>query len=147
MTVDQQIVDHLYSSIFSQWRRYNYFDKSGSSKPTTSVWNKSADERRILDAFIEHYKKFYVTRAEALLVTLETDKDAALASYLTYDPTSYIAQFASDSVELDSYIKMVNAVTIDDVCTKDLTSISESIDYTYPAYMTAPTLLGKLHLL
>jgi tRNA G26 N,N-dimethylase Trm1 len=146
-TIDQLTVDHLYSEIFSQWRRYNYFDTCGSAAGVASVWSKRSNEKQVLEAFVNHYKNYYVTRAEKLKDVLETQKDLDIASYLTYDVESYVNRYVKDVSDIDEYIEKVVSNGYDEICTESLCSISQRLDDVFPGYMKDPTLLGKLHLL
>ena len=40
---DQQLVDHLYNTIFVQQLRCNYFESVGGKHAFNSVWNKHTD--------------------------------------------------------------------------------------------------------
>ena len=53
---DQLLVDHLYNAIFVQQLRCNHFNSVGQ-QASNSVWNKQADEKKIIDKMVDQYKK------------------------------------------------------------------------------------------
>ena len=62
---DQQLVDHLYNSIFIQKSRYDHFSLGGI-QPVNSVWNKQSDEKAIFEKLVENYKDFYRKKADII---------------------------------------------------------------------------------
>lgn len=140
---DQQLVDHLYNAIFAQQTRCNHFNAVGP-QATNSVWNKQADENKILNAMVEQYKKYYSDKAKELKTMLHEIKEANINSYLTYDTEYYVNQYTQRTEELDKYLVELENKTLDHIITEQLSSVSETIDSQFPDYMANPTLLGLL---
>jgi hypothetical protein len=141
---DQQLVDHLYNTIFDQQLRCNHFD-SVCKQPTKSVWNKHADEKKILDIFVEKYKKFYKDKVLALKPKIQETKETNINSYLTYDKEYYISQYNQRIEEIDKYLVELEAKTFDHIVKDNLSSVSVALDLLIPNYLVTPTLLGKLY--
>ena len=99
---DQQYVDHLYRQIFAQQVRFNHFNAIVYN--TKSVWNRSRDEKEILDKMVLAYKKFYSDKAVILKTKFEEIKDTAIASYLTYNTEYHINNFNKRIEEIDKYL-------------------------------------------
>ena len=139
---DQQLVDHLYSTIFVQLHRYNYFDVAKLAN--NSVWNKKTDEKYILDDLVNKYKKYYKDKAELLKLKLYDIKQLHINSYLTYDEDYYISQYNQRIEEVNRYISDIDTKTLDYITKNRLSYISESITEQFPSFLVDPTLLGKL---
>ena len=140
---DQQIVDHLYSQIFMQQFRYNYFNKITSKQHINSVWNKTSDEKEILKSMVESYKNFYKNKAEYIKTQLEIIKNHNITSYLTYNTEYYVNEYNSQVEDVDKYLSELKSKTIDNI-DDDLSHISENVDKLFPYMFNIPTLLGHL---
>jgi hypothetical protein len=140
---DQQLVDHLYNAIFVQQLRCDHFNLAGH-QTSNSVWNKHADEKKILDNMIEQYKKYYKDKVMVLKTQLNDIKEVNVNSYLTYDTEYYISEYTQRVEELDKYLVELEAKSFDHIAKDNLSYISEAINYQFPEYSTYPTLLGQL---
>ena len=140
---DQQIVDHLYSQIFIQQFRYNYFNNITSKQHINSVWNKTSDEKEILKSMVESYKNFYKNKAEYIKTQLEIIKNHNITSYLTYNTEYYVNEYNSHVEDVDKYLSELKSKTIDNI-DDDLSHISENVDKLFPYMFKIPTLLGHL---
>jgi tRNA G26 N,N-dimethylase Trm1 len=140
---DQQIVDHLYSQIFMQQFRYNYFNNITSKQHINSVWNKTSDEKEILKSMVESYKNFYKNKAEYIKTQLEIIKNHNITSYLTYNTQYYVNEYNSHVEDVDKYLSKLKSKTIDNI-DDDLSHISENVDKLFPYMFNIPTLLGHL---
>ena len=140
---DQQLVDHLYNTIFVQLHRYNYFN-SVPNLSNNSIWNKKTDEKYILDDLVNKYKKYYKDKAELLKLKLYDIKQLHINSYLTYDVDYYISQYNQRTEEVNRYISEIDTKTLDHITKNRLSYISESINEQFPSFLVDPTLLGKL---
>lgn len=140
---DQQLVDHLYNTIFVQKLRCKHFNSVGQHA-SNSVWNKHSDEKKILDKMVDQYKKYYKDKVEDLKTKLHDIKEANVNSYLTYDTEYHVNQYTQSVEELDKYLVELDAKTFDHVAKDKLSIVSKAIDAQFPGFMTVPTLLGKL---
>ena len=143
MSSDQQLVDHLYNTIFVQKHRCDHFD-FGCKNATNSIWNKYTDEKKILDNMVEKYKKYYKDKAEELKPKLHVIKESNINSYLTYDKEYYTQQYNKQIEDLNKYIEEVDSKTLDHITKEKLSNIPESLSLFFPGYMIDPTLLGRL---
>lgn len=141
---DQQLVDHLFEQIFVQKLRCTHFDTINPNLSSNSVWNKSSDEKAILELTINKYKKYYQDKIEELKKVLSDKKDYDVSSYLTYDSEYYVNEYNDRSEEIKKYLVELETKTFEDISTKDLTIVSEKITALYPDFMCKPTLLGLL---
>jgi len=140
---DQQLVDHLYNTIFVQQLRCNHFNSVGQ-QVNNSIWNKHTDERKILDIFVDKYKNYYKTKVNDLKIKLHEMKDANINSYLTYDVDYHINTYNQHMSHLHKYLVELDAKTFDHIAKDKLSSISVELDIQFPGYLIDPTLLGKL---
>lgn len=141
-SIDQKLVDFLYENIFTQQQRCDYFNTVGVQ--VNSVWNKYADEKKILDNTVAKYKKYYQDKAEEIKTKLEEQKEYNVSSYLTYDPEYYVNEYNERVEEVKKYLAELDCKTLDHIAKDKLSSISEKIDQLFPGYIVDPTLLGKL---
>lgn len=137
----QQLVDHLYNSIFIQKIRCDHFTKCGV-QPINSIWNKHSDEQAILHALIERYVDFYRKKAVNLKNILDKEKVDILKSYLTYDTEYYINKYIKYHEDIEKYLVLLDNKTFEDISTCQISSISTDIDSKFPYYIINPTLLG-----
>ena len=144
---DQQFVDYLYNNIFVQLIRFNHFDFSGnqSNQSTNSIWNKHSDEKKILDKFVDRYKKYYKNKAEILKTVLYEIKETNIHSFLTYDVNYHVLQYNTGIEEINKYLSELEFQTLNHVSKHKLSFISETLNTQFPGYFADPTLLGKLH--
>ena len=111
---EQNLVNHLYNSIFTQKKRCNYYQTMGCST-SNSVWNKSFDETKILDVMVESYKGYYKDKAEEIRIKLDDIKETNVKSYLTYDTEYYINEYNDRIAELNKYLVELDTKTLEDV--------------------------------
>lgn len=140
--IDQKTVDFLYEQIVGQQLRCDYFDRIGNIAPN-SVWNKTSDERAILQMFVNNYKRYYLDKAEEIKKKLEEIKEYDISSYLTYDTEYYVNKYNSRMEEVNRYIVEVNAKDTESVLKDKLGFISDEISLLFPDIMTDPILIGK----
>jgi len=108
------------------------------------VWNKSSDEKAILELVINKYKKYYQDKMEELKNILNLKKDYDVSSYLTYDTEYYLNEYNDRNEEIKKYLVELETKTFEDISTKDLTIVSEQLCALYPNFICKPTLLGLL---
>jgi hypothetical protein len=140
---DQQLVDHLYNTIFVQKHRCDHFDFA-CNHAKNSIWNKYVDEKKILDNIVDKYKQYYKDKVESLKPKLDEMKEANIKSYLTYNKEYYISQYNKYMEEVTKYLVELKAKTFDHISKEKLSNISESLNLLFPGYMVDPTLLGRL---
>lgn len=140
---DQLLVDHLYNAIFVQQLRCNHFNSVGQ-QATNSVWNKQADEKKILDNMVNQYKKYYKDKVEELKTQLLEHKEYNVSSYLTYDTEYHVSQYNQRMEELNKYLVELDAKTFHQITNYKLSSVSEAVDLQFPGYISDPSLLEKL---
>ena len=141
---DQQLVDHLFEQIFVQKLRCTHFDTINPNLSSNSVWNKSSDEKAILELTINNYKKYYQHKIEELKNVLTERKEYDVSSYLTYDTDYYVNEYNDRNEEIKKYLVELETKTFEDISTNDLTIVSEQLTAMYPTFMCKPTLLGLL---
>lgn len=141
---DQQLVDHLFEQIFVQKLRCTHFDTTSPNLSSNSVWNKSSDEKAILELTINKYKKYYQNKIEELKKLLSDKKDYDVSSYLTYDTEYYVNEYNDRNEEIKKYLVELETKTFEEISIKDLTIVSEKLTVLYPNFMCKPTLLGLL---
>ena len=135
-SIDQKLVDFLYENIFVQKLRSNHFL---SMAPPNSVWNKHADEKKILDNTIDAYKGYYVKKAEEMKARLETEKNRNVNSYLTYDTEFYVNQFNERVEEITKYLVELESRDLEYISKNSLNSVSDTLDVVFPHFMTNPS--------
>ena len=140
---DQLLVDHLYNAIFVQQLRCNHFNSVGQ-QASNSVWNKQADEKKIIDNMVDQYKKYYKDKVEKLKNQLHDIKEANINSYFTYDTEYHVSLYNQRMEELNKYLVELDAKTLDHIANDKLSSLSEALDLQFPGYLVDPSLLGKL---
>ena len=140
---DQLLVDHLYNAIFVQQLRCNHFNSVGQ-QASNSVWNKQADEKKIIDNMVDQYKKYYKDKVEKLKNQLHDIKEANINSYFTYDTEYHVSLYNQRMEELNKYLVEIDAKTLVDIANDKLSSLSEALDLQFPGYLVDPSLLGKL---
>jgi hypothetical protein len=140
---DQFLVDHLYNTIFVQQLRCDHFNSLGK-QINNSVWNKHADEKKILDNMVNKYKKYYKDRVDVLKTHLYNIKDVNINSYFTYDTEYHISQYTQRMEELDKYLVELEAKTFDNIANDKLSYMSDELDLQFPGYLVDPTLLGEM---
>lgn len=140
---DQLLVDHLYNAIFVQQLRCNHFNSVGQ-QASNSVWNKHADEKKIIDKMVDQYKKYYKDKVEKLKNQLHDIKEVNINSYLTYDTEYHVSLYNQRMEELNKYLVEIDAKTLDHITNDKLSSLSEALDLQFPGYLVDPSLLGKL---
>ena len=140
---EQQLVDHLYNTIFVQQLRCNYFNSVGNQS-NNSVWNKYSDEKKILDIMVEKYKNYYRIKAEDLKTKLYDMKEFNINSYLTYDKEYYLNEYNKRIDEINKYLVELNEKTIEHIFKDRLSCISDEVNIQFPDYLVDPVLLGKL---
>ena len=141
---DQQLVDHLFQQIFVQKLRCTHFNTINPKPSSNSVWNKSSDEKAILELTINNYKKYYQNKIEELKKILSDKKDCDVSSYLTYDSEYYVNEYNDRNEEIKKYLAELETKTFEEISTKDLTIVSEQLNVLYPNFISKPTLLGLL---
>lgn len=141
---EQQLVDHLYNTIFVQQQRCDYFNSNGK-QASNSVWNKYSDEKKILDIMVENYKNYYKTKVEDLKAKLHDLKETNVNSYLTYDKEYYMNEYTKRIEELDKYLVELDAKTLEHISRNKLSYLSETLEFQFPNYLLDPILLGKLY--
>ena len=107
---DQQLVDHLFEQIFVQKLRCTHFDTINPNLSSNSVWNKSSDEKAILELTINKYKKYYQDKMEELKNVLTVKKDYDVSSYLTYDAEYYVNEYNDRNEEIKKYLAEKNYI-------------------------------------
>ena len=140
---DQLLVDHLYNAIFVQQLRCNHFNSVGQ-QASNSVWNKQADENKIIDNMVDQYKKYYKDKVEKLKNQLHDIKEANINSYFTYDTEYHVSLYNQRMEELNKYLVELDAKTLVEIANDKLSSLSEALDLQFPGYLVDPSLLGKL---
>ena len=140
---DQLLVDHLYNAIFVQQLRCNHFNSVGQ-QASNSVWNKQADEKKIIDNMVDQYKKYYKDKVEKLKNQLHDIKEANINSYFTYDTEYHVSLYNQRMEELNKYLVELDANTLVEIANDKLSSLSEALDLQFPGYLVDPSLLGKL---
>lgn len=140
---DQLLVDHLYNAIFVQQLRCNHFNSVGQ-QASNSVWNKQADEKKIIDNMVDQYKKYYKDKVEKLKNQLHDIKEANINSYFTYDTEYHVSLYNQRMEELNKYLVELDAKTLVEIANDKLSSLSEALDLQFPGYLVDPSLLGKL---
>ena len=140
---DQLLVDHLYNAIFVQQLRCNHFNSVGQ-QASNSVWNKQADEKKIIDKMVDQYKKYYKDKVEKLKNQLHDIKEANINSYFTYDTEYHVSLYNQRMEELNKYLVELDAKTLVEIANDKLSSLSEALDLQFPGYLVDPSLLGKL---
>jgi len=141
---DQQLVDHLFEQIFVQKLRCNHFDTIAPNLSSNSVWNKSSDEKAILELVINKYKKYYQDKIEELKNVLTVKKDYDVSSYLTYDAEYYVNEYNDRNEEIKKYLVELETKTFENISTEDLTIVSDQLCALYPNFMCKPKLLELL---
>ena len=137
---DQQIIDHLYNTIYTQQIRCDQF--YNGYQPTNSVWNRYTDEKKILDSLVHKYKKFYINKAEELKNKILEIKEYNTNSYLTYDLEFYINSYNNQLDQINKYISNVENINVELIKKDKLNSISKDLDLLFPGYLVSPTLFG-----
>lgn len=140
--MDQQVLDYLYGQMHAQKVRLDIFEQVNI--PKKSCWNKSCDEKRILNAWIDSYKLLYKTQIAELVKKMEADKDRNVNSVFTYDTNYYQQNFIIMMGYVNNYLERLGKMKIDELLTTDLSSISKEVDELYPDVLLKPTLLQKL---
>ena len=140
---DQLLVDHLYNAIFVQQLRCNHFNSVGQ-QASNSVWNKQADEKKIIDKMVDQYKKYYKDKVEKLKNQLHDIKEANINSYFTYYTEYHVSLYNQRMEELNKYLVELDAKTLVEIANDKLSSLSEALDLQFPGYLVDPSLLGKL---
>ena len=141
---DQKLVDLLYENVYSQKIRCEYFNSLGSSS-NNSVWNKHADEKKILDIMFKKYKKYYTDKAHSIKNSLLEVLERNVSSYLTYNVDYYINQNNDRMEEVNKYVVRLESMTINDISNVDLSFISDELHALFPNFMPSPVLFGKLY--
>lgn len=134
---DQQYVDFLFNNILVQQLRYEHFNTI--KQHPNSVWNRSKDEKVVLDIMTQKYKDFYSSKADQIIIKLNEIKEANISSYLTYNRDYYVNQHKSLTDEVKKYKEELYNKPI----TIKHSIISENIDKLFPGFITDPTLLDK----
>lgn len=140
MNIDQQLIDHLYNSIYLQEIKCNQ-SKTGIIQ-VNSVWNKYTEEKKFLDTLVEKYKNFYKNKAVELKKKLFEIKENNIKSYFTYDSEFYTKKYDEQMSEITKYMTYIDSCTLEAIKTKNLNFISKDIDDLFPSYMVTPSLLG-----
>lgn len=140
--IDQTLVDFLFNQIFTQYVRYEYF--STPNIQHNSIWNKSNDEKNILEDTIKLYKKYYSDKAEELKIKVSEQKEANITSYLTYDTEYYVNQYNDRMEEINKYLVNLENKSNEDIMKEKLNSISPALDTLFPNYMPYPVLIGAV---
>jgi hypothetical protein len=140
MSIEQQIIDNLYNSIYLQEVRCNQYITC--VKQANSVWNKYPDEKKFLDNLVEKYKNFYKKKASELKIKVLEMKEYNIKSYFTYDSDFYNNLYLTQIQQIDKYITDLESKTLDFIKKNKLTFISKDIDELFPLYLVSPTLLG-----
>ena len=141
---DQIYIDQLHGAIFVQQLRYNHFNTIMPPPQAKSVWNRTNDEKSILNKLVNLYKKYYSSKAEELKVKLAELKDANVSSILTYDKNYYINEYNQRIEEIKKYLVELEAKNADNLLHSKLSFISESISLLFPNYAVDPSTL-KFH--
>lgn len=141
---DQHLVDHLFEQIFTQQSRMIHFDSISQRMSNNSVWNKSGDEKAILDMMVKKYKQYFINKVEKMKTKLNEIKENNVNSYLTYDPEYYINEYNERMGEINKYLTELDARTLDHLAKDKLSFVSEKIELLFPGFICDPTLLGKL---
>lgn len=140
---DQQFLDHLYGSIFVQQLRFNHFNAIVPQPKSTSIWNKSKDERELLNKLVDTYKQYYFNKAKELQVQLTVLKESYIASYLTYDTEFYIKQYNDRMSIIYKYMTELESKTVNDILNFKTSLISPDINTVFPSFMLDSSLIGK----
>ena len=140
---DQQFLDQLYGSIFVQQLRYNHFNAITPQPRSTSIWNKSKDERELLQKLVDTYKQYYYNKAKELQVKLTTLKESDITSYLTYNTEYYINQYNDRMSTIYKYITELETKTTDDILNTKMSLVSPDINTVFPSFMADSSLVGK----
>jgi hypothetical protein len=141
---DQQLVDHLFEQIFVQRLRCTHFNTINPSLSSKSIWNKSSDEKAILELVISKYKKYYQDKIEYLKTLLVDKKEIDVSSYLTYDTDYYINEYNDRNENINKYLVELENKTLEQLTKEDLTIVSNDLTALYPNFMSKPSLLGLL---
>lgn len=143
-STDQQYIDLLYGQIFGQHLRYTHYNAISPQPPSTSVWNKTKDEKIILDNFVEKYKNYYIRKIKDLKSKLKDLKEHNVNSYLTYDADYYVKEYIQRTEEVDKYILELEVKTVDTILSSKLGFEPEWLKVLYPDFMLNPSLIGRL---
>lgn len=141
---DQRLVDYLFEQIFIQKLRCNHFDTINPNISSNSVWNKSRDEKAILELTLNRYKKYYKDKMKELENILLVKKNDNISSYLTYNTKYYTDEYNDRNKEIKKYLVEIETKTFEDISKQDLTNVSDHLNDLYPNFMCKPTLLGLL---
>jgi len=143
MEIEQSKVDILYNGILLQKIRYDHFKSVAPTTQPISIWNRSNDEKKMLDILIEKYKSYYINKAEELKVKLAEIRDYNTSSYMTYNKSYYLTEYTTRFDEVNRYIEHIRAKTIIEILNDKLGIVSEHIESMFPRYMANPTLIGE----
>jgi hypothetical protein len=133
---DQLKLDLLYHSIYVQKLRYDTFN----AIQTSGVWNKSKDEKSILDQLIYEYKNYYLKKTDDLIKKLNDEKEYNITSYLTLSTEFYITKFNQEIEQIDTYLLKLKKIDHNNVLNTDLSIISADIDLKYFDFLLKPTI-------
>lgn len=140
MNNDQYYIDQLYALISAQRLRYNHFYTIIPQPSTNSVWNRTSDEKSILDKMIDTYKGYYRSKCEELKTKFGEMKEYNTTSYLTYDADFYINEYNDRMEEINKYLVDLENKTIEETVKDDLTKISKNIDLLFCSFIADPQL-------
>jgi len=140
MNNDQYYIDQLYALISAQRLRYNHFSIIIPQPSSTSVWNKTSDEKSILDKMVDTYKGYYKVKCDELKTKLEEIKDYNTTSLLTYDVDYHINEYNARMEEIKKYLVDLENKTIEETFKDDLSKISENVDLLSFSYIADPQL-------
>lgn len=143
INIDQQYIDQIYNAIIVQKLRYDHFNSIIPNTSKKSVWNKTNDEKIILQQLVNLYKDYYKNKAEELQLKIKEQKEYNMNSYLTYDPTYYEKNYTERKKELENYLNDLDDKNINDTLADKLNFVSIHIDTLFPGYMVTPTLFNK----
>lgn len=136
----QYKIDVLFNTIYTQLIRYKYFEVK---KIPVGLWNKSLDEKFILEKYIKEYTNCYLTFVNKLEQKIKDDKEGLNNSYflLTSSKKSYEDQYDKYLSDIDVYKKNLEKINEDNVLKTDLSTINQQLD-NYMILPKKPTLLG-----
>ncbi len=140
MNEDQLKIDLLYNAVYLQIIRYKHFE---DKKIQAGFWNRSLDEREILNNYIKEYINCYRIKIPLIRKKIEEEKQYNTTSYFTYDVKYYENQYEKKMKEINEYEKKLGELDYKNILKTDLTKVSEEIDK-YGIMPNKPNLFEKI---
>lgn len=135
-------IDHLYMSIFHQHTRYSYFYRKGKTVPD-SVWDKTTDERLILENLIRMYKQYYKNQVQQIKHDIIRETEDNKNAFFTFDTGFYEDECRNNINHINKYLKKLQNARFNDILEYDFSKISEKIDNKFAGILLRPSMLNK----